>query len=303
MPIHLAPVSRRDFLKSSAAALAGLSVMRVGYSAPSTDSCTLALISDPHIAADPATVSRGVNMTANLQRIVEEINQLPAFPQGVIVNGDCAHLQGKPEDYANFAKCIQPLADKGHSVHMTMGNHDERGAFYGVLKNQQSQQPLVESRHVSLIETPFANLFLLDSLKQVNVVTGELGEAQRTWLGEVLDAHADKPAVLMAHHTLQLVPPEPGKRWGGIADTAEFLELMQSRKHVKAYVFGHSHRWSQAQEGNLQLINLPAASYIFDQTQPTGWTLARLNTQGMEFQLHAIDTAHPQHRQVFKFDW
>lgn len=303
MPIHLTPVSRRAFLTRSAAALAGVSMMRFGYAAPASEAYSLALLSDMHIAADPATQARGVNMTANLNKIVAEVNGLSTRPHGVLFNGDCAYLQGKPDDYANFTKCIQPLVDQGHSLHMTMGNHDERGAFYDALKDQRPDQSPVESKHVSMIETPYANIFLLDSLKQVNVVTGELGEAQRKWLGQLLDAHTDKPAVLVAHHTLQLVPPAEGKPWGGIADTAEFLELMQSRKHVKAFVFGHSHRWSHTRQGDLNLINLPAVAYVFDEKQPNGWTLAQLTPKGMEFKLQALNREHPQHQEVFQFDW
>lgn len=303
MPVHVASVSRREFLTRTAAAFAGVSLIRISQAAPEDGVWKLALLSDTHIAADPATMGRGINMVSHLQQAVREVNALASRPQAVIFNGDCAYLHGKKEDYATFAQCVEPLMSAGQTVHMTMGNHDERETFYETFRSQRPEQPAVISRHVSLIETPHANLFLLDSLKQVNVVTGELGEAQRTWLAQILDAHADKPAVLMAHHTLQLTPPPEGKAWGGIADTAEFLDLIRARKHVKAYVFGHSHRWSQTREGDLNLINLPAVAYVFDQKQPSGWTLAQITPQGMEFQLHALDPAHPQHHQVFRFDW
>ncbi|EAQ77373.1 metallophosphoesterase family protein, partial [Blastopirellula marina] len=268
MPIHLPSVNRRQFLSQSAAALAGLSVLRIGYAAPAAQTMTLALLSDTHIPKNAEVTAREVNMTSNLQQGVREINQLPSKPAAVLFNGDCAYLSGLPADYANFAQCIQPLIDAQQELHMTMGNHDNIPAFYDALKTQRPEQPLVESKHVSILETPYVNFFLLDSLMKTNVVTGELGDAQLKWLSDELDARADKPAIIMAHHTLQKVAPPEGKAWGGILDTAKFLELMHAKKQVKAYVFGHSHVWSHARDGDLHLINLPASAYVFNPTQP-----------------------------------
>jgi len=277
--------------------------MRIGQAAPSSDPITLAFLSDPHISGNPEVSAHGVNMTANLKQVVKEVQGLATRPAGVIINGDCAYLKGQPADYANFVQCLEPLISSGQTLHMTMGNHDARDAFYDALKQQQPDQPLVKSRHVSLIETPFANLFLLDSLKQTNVVTGELGQAQLKWLSEALDARPNQPAILIAHHTLQLTPPAAGKAWGGIAETAEFLELMHSKKQVKAYVFGHSHRWSHTQDKNLHLVNLPAVAYVFDKTQPNGWTTAQLGPQGIQFQLQALDKNHQKHQEVVNVNW
>lgn len=303
MPIHLAPLSRRAFLTRTAAVAAGVSLTRFISAAPAQEDWNIALLSDTHIAADPAALGRGINMADHLRQAVREVLALPDRPQAVLFNGDCALQKGTREDYVTFTDCIRPLVDAGHSLHMTMGNHDERGAFYEVLKDQKPDRSAVESKHVSMIETPHANLFLLDSMKQVAVVTGELGEVQRVWLAEILDAHPDKPAVLIAHHTLQKEAPPEGKPWGGMADTAEFLDLIRSRKHVKAYVFGHSHRWSHGREGDLHLVNLPAVAYVFDQAQTSAWTLAKLDGRGMEFQIRTLDPQHEFHQQIFRFDW
>lgn len=303
MPIHLAPMNRRQFLVRTSAAVAGLSCMRFGVAAGSDQELTFAFLSDTHVAANPDLIARDVNMTANLQRSVSEILALKDRPAGVLFNGDCVYLKGLPEDYAQFAKCIQPLVDAGYPLHMTMGNHDAREPFYDAISGSRPKAPLVESRHVSVIETSLANLFLLDTLTKTNVVTGEVGEEQLNWLAKTLDAHSDKPAIVMAHHTPQFTPPEEGKVWGGIKDTAAFIELLASKPQVKAYVFGHSHVWSQKQHGSLQLINLPANAYVFSPKQPNGWVLATLRPNGIHFQLRAFDRNHPSHLETFKVDW
>src|SRR5947207_2897525 len=99
MPFHLPPLSRRRFLTCALAAGAGL-VLRRGWAAEA-DPDHWALLSDPHIAAGPGMVKSGVNMTEHLRRAVAEVLARAARPAGVILNGDCAFLEGLPEDYAN----------------------------------------------------------------------------------------------------------------------------------------------------------------------------------------------------------
>src|SRR5690606_25576581 len=104
----------------------------------------------------------------------------------------------------------QPLSEAGLPLHLTMGNHDDRAPLYQALAAQRPSDPPVDSKHVSVIESPHANWFLLDSLYQVNVVTGELGAEQLAWIEKELDARQDKPAIVMAHHNPQFDPPADG---------------------------------------------------------------------------------------------
>jgi 3',5'-cyclic AMP phosphodiesterase CpdA len=184
-----------------------------------------------------------------------------------------------------------------------MGNHDNRSTLYDALAAQRPQNPPVESKHVSVLETPHANWLLLDSLFQVNVVTGELGEAQLAWLGRALDAHPDKPALVMAHHTPQFDPPEENTRWTGMRDTAPLFELLESRPQVKAFVYGHSHTWKISRRGRLHLINLPPVAYVFGEEMPSGWVAAQCEAGGLRLTLHTLDSAHPQANQQVELAW
>lgn len=303
MPLHLAPVSRRDFMIRSTAALTSLTLLQSGWAAEEGNSSRFALLSDTHIPGRLDIEARGVNMTANLRQVVAQLCALEQKPAGVIVNGDCAYLRGLPQDYANLAQCVAPLETAGLPLHLTMGNHDNRGPLYDALAAQRPENPLVESKHVSVIETPHANLFLLDSLFEVNVVTGELGEAQRQWLAEALDARSDKPAIVIAHHNLQFQAPPEGSAWGGLRDTDAFFELLKARKQVKAYVFGHSHNWSLSERDGIHLINLPPVAYVFTEGKPNGWVDARLKPDAIDLQLHTIDPQHPQNGEQVRLAW
>jgi len=303
MPIHVTVPNRRDFLVAGCASLASLACSQSGSAAPSDRSNLIALLSDTHIPQSPDISARGVNMTDNLHHVVSQLCQLPVAPSGVVINGDCAYLKGLPQDYANLAACVEPLATAGLPLHLTMGNHDDRGPLYNALANQRPDHPPVQSKHVSVIELPHANIFLLDSLFEVDVVTGELGQEQLTWLAKELDARPDKPAIVMSHHNPQFTAPAAERAWTGIKDTDDFFTVLQARPQVKAYFFGHTHHWSITQREGIHLINLPPVAYVFSPSDPNGWVMANLLPQGIELELHTIDPADPRNGQKVAIDW
>jgi Icc protein len=304
MPLHAAPVTRRSFLIQGAGTVASLAVLGNAWGADErANPNSFALLSDTHIPQTPEVVARETNMTANLRQVVREVTALTSKPAGVFINGDCAYLKGLPEDYANLAQCVAPLSEAGLPLHVTMGNHDDRGPFYRALRSHKPERPLVESKHVSVIESPHANWFLLDSLTQVDVVTGEIGIAQREWLARALTNHRDKPALVMVHHNPQFEPPAEGKAWGGIKDTAELIDLLASHQHVQALIFGHSHNWSITRRGKIHLINLPPVAYVFSPGKPNGWVLAQVQERGLRLELRTIDPTHKQHGEIVELMW
>jgi 3',5'-cyclic AMP phosphodiesterase CpdA len=309
MPLHLARLSRRSFLAQGAVAAAGLATAGLATlpdvfgAERQANPNQLALLSDTHIPSAPEVTARDTNMTSNLKQVVREVTALETQPACVIVNGDCAYLKGLPADYANFSQCIAPLSEAGLPVHLTMGNHDDRAPLFNALKSQKPERPLVESKHVSIVQTPHANWFLLDSLTKTDVVTGELGADQRAWLAKALNSRSDKPALVMAHHNPQFEPPAEGKEWGGIRDTAEFMELLGSFKHVKAFIFGHSHDWSIKKRGSLHLVNLPPVAYVFTAGKPNGWVLVDVAASRLTLTLYSIDPHHRQHGQRVELAW
>jgi 3',5'-cyclic AMP phosphodiesterase CpdA len=301
MPLYVPPISRRAFLGQSAAAIS-LALSRPTFAAES-DANFVALLSDTHIAADPQTTARGVNMTDNLARTVATLLKWPQTPAAVLVNGDCAYLKGLPEDYASFARLVQPLSAAGLPLYLTMGNHDARGPLYEALASQRPKDPPVASKHVSVVRSPNADWILLDSLFQTDVVTGELGEAQLKWLSEVLDAGGDKPAIVVAHHNPQFEPHEGKTPWSGIKDSSALFELLEPRKRVKAFVYGHTHNWSIDRRGDLHLVNLPPVAYVFADGKPNGWVEARTRPDGLDLRLQCHDSQHAQHGEKVSLDW
>lgn len=299
-PSRSPPVSRRRFISQSLAAACGglLWENATSSSAATPESETWALFSDSHIAADRALVARGACMGANLEQCVKEALALKIKPAGVILSGDCAYLNGLAPDYETFAAVTRPLRE-ALPVHLMMGNHDNRAAFAEVLGKDHTVPSPVEQRIAGLVKTPLANWFLLDSLDATNHTPGVLGAAQIAWLGKELDAHQDKPAIIVVHHNVVL---EPNK--SALQDSAQLLEVLRPRKQVKTCIFGHTHVWETKQDpSGIHLINLPPTAYVFKAGLPNGWVLATVSANGLHLELNSLDKTHAQHGEKKELAW
>lgn len=301
MPIVLNRLSRRTCLRASLAAAAGAALRPWEAFAAEvrTDPHRFALVSDTHIAGDKAFEHRtGIRPWDQFGRARTEILALEPRPAGVLVCGDCACLKGLPEDYVTLVEAVEPIRAGGLDLHMALGNHDHRDHFLKALPRKDARANELANRHVSVIRGPRANWFILDSLDSTDKVPGVLGEEQLKWLARALDAHADKPALIMVHHN-----PDPGPTFGGLVDTKAFLELVLPRKQVKAWIFGHTHAWGHTERDGLHLVNLPPTAWLFVPEKPAGWVDVKLKENGAVFELVALKKDHLQHGQKLDLKW
>jgi 3',5'-cyclic AMP phosphodiesterase CpdA len=291
--------SRRRFLTSTLAAGAGLLLPgRLQAERPATDANRFALMSDIHISSDRKREARGVNLVQHFLRVRDEILALRPRPGTVFVSGDCAFNEGLSSDYAAIRELVEPLRHAGLKLHLLMGNHDRRKNLWEVFPEYKPRaQGLPPDRHTAVVESPYADWFLLDSMDEPGVVAGRLGEAQLRWLARALDARPNKPALVMAHH----YPASYGK--SGLVDSEDLFKLLLPRKQVKAFLFGHSHRWGTDAVQGLLLVNLPTTAYVFDKTQPCGWVQVQLRPDGITLRLNSLDRQHPSHGKVLDFVW
>ncbi len=274
-----------------------MALSQASAGAAEVDEGLIAILNDTHIGAQQAADAA---IPTNLRNTIEWLLALPKRPAAVIINGDLALKDGRRGDYERFAKLIAPLQTAGLPLHLTMGNHDDREVFYEVLKQSSSA---VESKFVSMIELPGVNLFLLDSLKATMVTQGLLGEAQLEWLVKLLDSHADKPALLFAHHNPRL-GGEPLHFPGGLEDSEPLWRAISTRKHVKAYVHGHIHHRNFFEHEGIHILNTPATSYVADKkTSTTGWTMLRLTPEGAEATTHTHQADHAWNRVKVPLRW
>ena len=304
MPIILPPITRRQFVKRSIA-LGGTAMMTSGALAAADservalDQNRVALLADTHISADPDLVYPGtkwpgspvgedehesVNMAQCLAEAARSVIALNPRPVHLIVNGDCALSNGKEAEYKQFLRLVEPIRAAGITVHVTIGNHDNRENLWKSLPFLKKEQMGIQA---DVIELPHANLVLLDSGK------GVLGDKQLKWLAKQLDDRADKPALIFGHYNPY---PNRGVRpIKGMRDGASLLKLLSERAHARAYLYGHTHEWQYDRRDHLHLINQPAVGYYFGKGLAHGWVDMRLTETSAELELHCINRKHKQH--------
>jgi len=264
------------------------------------DQNRVALLADTHISANPKLVypgtkwpgspvkeseHEGVNMANSLAQAAKSVIALNPRPAHLIVNGDCALSRGTEAEYKEFLRLVEPIRAAGITIHVTIGNHDNREKLWKLIPFLKKEQMGVQA---DVIELPHANLVLLDSGKQ-----GVLGPKQLDWLAEQLDQRADKPALIFCHFNPY---PNRGVRpIKGMRDGASLLKLLAERKHARAYFHGHTHEWQHDQQNHLHLINQPAVSYYFGKGHAHGWVDMKLSETSADLELHCINPEHPQH--------
>jgi Icc protein len=324
MPVYLAPISRRGFLKGSLSAAAVIAAGQCVARESAGDGQTWALLSDIHISANTNLVHNGAKMARNLEKVVDEIAAWPMPVSGALINGDLAFDDGEVADYKAVLGLLEPMRKRGAPIHLTLGNHDHRERFWETLPDEKSVTPNLADRQTAIVRTRYANWFILDSLIETRETPGRLGPAQRDWLAKALDENKDKPALVAIHHqpafatasgngsletgaeligvssALQMLAAAAG----ALQDTTELMEILRPRRHVKAYFFGHTHRWSvQHDSSGLCLINFPPVAYVFEKGRPNGWVHATLLADGARLELRCLDRTHKDHGQVVNLEW
>jgi 3',5'-cyclic AMP phosphodiesterase CpdA len=185
-----------------------------------------------------------------------------------------------------------------------MGNHDHRDNFWNAFAESPAagakpEQRPIQSRQITVIESPRVNWLLLDSLVTTNTTPGKLGDEQLQWLTAALDARADKPAMVMVHHN-----PDPmNSKSTALTDTDALYAILAPRRQVKALIFGHTHHWDYKQYEGIHLINLPTVAYPFKKGEPNGWVHCRLTDGGGKFELRALDTQHARQGETLDLKW
>ena len=285
MPLVTLPqVSRRGFLITGAAFLP--------LRAASAEA-RWALFSDTHIPADSNDSYRGFQPVVNLTMAVRQA--VRTKPEGVIICGDVARLEGKIEDYEAVRLLIEPLTS-ATPVAMALGNHDDRENFWkGFGSNQKGMEP-VKNRHVVVLDPGPVRFVMLDSLISANNTPGLLGKAQRTWLAGWLPKNTDKPVVVFVHHTL-----DDGD--GSLLDAPRLFDIVKGVPQVKAIIYGHSHIYKYDQWEGIHLINLPAIGYNFRDGDPVGWIESVFTAKGGHFTLRAIGGNREKDGQTTRLVW
>ncbi|MFJ9708334.1 metallophosphoesterase [Streptomyces sp. NPDC101234] len=203
-------------------------------------------LSDTHLDRTDAPNKRGVNATASLRLMLDELRHLQGL-DAVVVTGDLAD-DGAVEAYTTLRTLIGAYAQaRGIPAIYTTGNHDEREAFAKVLGSghlaadgtDRAELVFGPEERAAVSSVGGRRFVTLDSLVPGKVY-GRLGTAQLEWLREVLRGPAERGTVLAFHHPPFALGLSATQQAFGLRDPGDLAAVLRG-SDVRVILAGHYH--------------------------------------------------------------
>jgi 3',5'-cyclic-AMP phosphodiesterase len=205
---------------------------------------------DPHLYGGESESLRGVATLPALNAAVEHARLNTAWPpDALLVTGDL--VQDDPGGYPHFRRVFGSL---GLPVLCLPGNHDEPTAMRRALAGQPFQLG-------GTVDLGRWRIVLLDSCVP-GAAGGALSKAALAALDAALAGAAQRHSLVCLHH--HPVPME--SRWldrVGLANAAEFFEIIDAHRNVRAIAWGHVHQCYDALRKGVRLLATPSTCAQF----------------------------------------
>lgn len=197
----------------------------------------VAQITDLHLD-EAFTKEQGVEARKNLRTVLRDI-KLHGISE-VVCTGDIGENDAVPYFFDQL---------KGHSLALTLGNHDEYATISKYLS--RGKHPKTGKLYSSTLKGGFKFIFLDSS-------SGIIDIAQLTWLQNELNT--DQTIVIFMHHPiigLSLMVDEIGK----LENRSEVLALLEKSNRRINIFCGHYHMIDHQTHGNISQHITPAVSF------------------------------------------
>jgi 3',5'-cyclic-AMP phosphodiesterase len=214
----------------------------------------IAQITDTHIKPQGVLSYGRLDTTPYLERAVEHLLSLTPRPDVVLATGDLVDA-GLPEEYRRLRELLAPLS---MPVYLIPGNHDDRDALAAVFTDHaylprggRFMQYVVEGHPVRLIA--------LDTLDPGRI-GGLLCAERLEWLAARLDEAPARPTLIFMHHP----PFATGIATmdaHGLANAAEFANVVRRHTQIERIVAGHLHRPIQSRVGGILASTAPSTAH------------------------------------------
>jgi Icc protein len=211
-------------------------------------------ISDTHVLADDDEVLLGVNTTASLNAVLDQIKADPVRADLLLVTGDLS----QDETAASYVKIADALTRLVVPAYCIPGNHDDRALMAQVY-------PRGVMRLDKQILVPGWQVILLSSQKP-QAVEGYLDAAELAHLEKCLATHPERRAVVVLHHH----PIPIGSPWAdeiALENAPAFWEVIQRYPQVKVVLFGHVHQQVEGEIHGVRYLSAPSTCFQFKPRQ------------------------------------
>jgi len=209
----------------------------------------LVQFTDTHLFGSESDKLRGVATLPALVRTLD-LAQARDWPvDAVLVTGDL--VQDDAEGYKHFRRVFGAL---NVPVLCLPGNHDEPAALHRELRGK----PFVTEGHVDIGAW---RVVLLDSCVPGDA-GGHLTRETLAALDSALGSADNKHTLVCLHHH----PVSMASRWldqVGLDNSAEFFEVIDRHRNVRAILWGHVHQAYDGLRRNVRLLATPSTCAQF----------------------------------------
>ena len=209
----------------------------------------LTQFTDPHLYGSETESLRGIATFPALTATLAHAQSHGWPPDAVLVTGDL--VQDDPAGYPHFRRLFGNL---GVPVLCLPGNHDEPDA----MRRELSQRPFILGGPVDF---GLWRIVLLDSCIPGSA-SGRLSESSLAQLDEALSTAGQRHCLVALHHH----PVAMESRWldrVGLENAAEFLEVIDRHRNVRAIVWGHVHQSYEGLRKGVRLLATPSTCAQF----------------------------------------
>jgi 3',5'-cyclic-AMP phosphodiesterase len=204
---------------------------------------------DPHLYGNETETLRGIATLPALMRTLD-VAQARDWPvDAVLVTGDLVQ-----DDIGGYKHIRRIFGALNLPILCLPGNHDEPEALHRELRGK----PFITEGHVDMGAW---RVVLLDS-SVPNSAKGRLGKRTLATLDSALSSADTKHTLICLHHH----PVAMDSRWldqVGLENAAEFFDVVDRHKNVRAIVWGHVHQSYDALRKNVRLLATPSTCAQF----------------------------------------
>lgn len=242
----------------------------------------------------------GIDMTAKLRAVFEDLRGLKTKPSFILISGDLTQ-DGDLEDYRHLKRIIGEESEKsGIPVYVGLGNHDSRAAFR---EGYLGEAPSEDSYYYSFVERGLRIVMLNTQVPGTH--DGRLDEAQLAWLSEMLDKPAEQGSILVLHHPATATPS--ALMDGHLLQNPEELANAITGRDVIGLLSGHIHFHNIGSLNGIPSCAATGVAFGLDSTAPdsmvfldnSGYNLVMVKDGQMAVQPRYLPG---DHRMVYEYD-
>lgn len=216
----------------------------------------IAHISDTHLLGGNRKLFSAINVTRNLDLILERLRSGDQAIDAMVFTGDIADI-AEPEAYRWIRQRVEPVAEElGAELVWVMGNHDERNVYSRELFDDETTGPQDRVYNANGLR-----IIALDTTVP-GYHHGAITDEQLHWLTEELATPAENGTVLAMHH-----PPieahNPFVRLIGLDERGRLAAVIAGTD-VRTILAGHLHYSTFGQFAGVPVGVASATCYTVD---------------------------------------